>query len=445
MFSFKTLSAVLLLSLATPATSAPVEFWYSHTGAVAQAISELCEHFNASRIDAARVHCVHQGSYELTLQKTVAAYRGGQGPALVELYDVATADILQGNATHNAETIMAEQNLGYAANTFVPALRRYYAGVDGTLAAQPFAASTAVLYSHRDALAAAGISEPPQTWEAFAVALRALKEHGHSCPAVTDFAPWIWLEQTSATQGSAVISQANGAAGLTSGYRFDQGSHLRLMSDLADWYSAGWVRDQAATRSGLQTLAFANGDCALLLDSTGAWSAIRDAGVSDINVTVLPIYSDTERHASVPGGSAIWIMRGHTQQEYAVAAAFLAYVLQTANQLAFSIQTGYLPVTQSAADQMLQSTNRQNAVTVGLAALTDINGQPSPPLRCGFLSRLRLIWTQQLRNALAGRQTIYQALHQSTQRGNSLLALFQETYPDADSPDPGDQRTETMR
>lgn len=133
----KMLSALALLPLATHALAAPAEFWYSHSGAAGSAIADLCRSFNSQREENDRLHCVSQGSYEQTLQKTVAAYRAGIGPALVEIYDVATPDMLLGGATRPVEAIMADHHRAYPDDTFLPALRRYYADDHGTLAAQP--------------------------------------------------------------------------------------------------------------------------------------------------------------------------------------------------------------------------------------------------------------------------------------------------------------------
>ncbi|MDF5776395.1 extracellular solute-binding protein [Pseudomonas syringae] len=421
----KMFSVLALLSLAANAfAAAPAEFWYSHSGAAGSAIADLCRSFNAPREEGDRLHCVRQGSYEQTLQKTVAAYRAGIGPALVEIYDVATPDMLLGGATRPVEAIMADHHRAYPDDTFLPALRRYYADDNGTLAAQPFAASTAVLYTHRKALAAAGISEPPATWEAFADALRALKKNGQQCPLVSAFAPWIWLEQTSAAQGTDVAIRSSGG----DRYQFDEGPHLRLMKDLAQWTSEGLVVHEDATRSGQQALAFATDDCAMLLDSTGAWNVVHSTLKSDIQVTALPIYAATQRRANVPGGSSLWVMRGHSVRDYRLVSEFLAFVLQPDNQLIFSARTGYLPVTQAAAARLQSAASEPSAITVGLTALDDIDGQPSAPLRCGFITLMRLIWSQEMENALAGRQSIDPALRQTTLRANELLGLFQQMH-----------------
>ncbi|RMT02847.1 Glycerol-3-phosphate ABC transporter periplasmic glycerol-3-phosphate-binding protein [Pseudomonas coronafaciens pv. oryzae] len=281
-----------------------------------------------------------------------------------------------------------------------------------------------MLYTHRHALAAAGIQQPPATWEAFATALRALKKNGHACPVATEFASWIWLEQTSAAQGTDVAIRVDG----TDRYQFDKGTHLRLMNDLAQWTAEGLVRYEDSTRSGQQALAFATDDCAMLIDSTGAWNVVSSTLKSDIDVTALPIYANSQRRANVPGGSSLWVMRGHSVQDDQLVAQFLTFLLQPENQLMFSARTGYLPVTQAAAATLQSTAQQPSAVTVGLAALNDIDGQPSTPLRCGFITLMRLIWSQEMENALAGRQSVDHALHQSTLRANELLSLFQQMH-----------------
>lgn len=425
------LLAVLLALLLRPVMAGaaePVEFWYGHSGAAGAVIERLCSHFNASHPGLRPLRCVAQGSYEQTLQKTVAAYRAGNSPALVEIYDVATLDMLLGGASMAVQQVMTEQHQQNAPHDFLPAVQRYYADRDGQLAAQPFAVSTAVLYSHRATLAAAGISEPPATWEAFDAALQALKRHGLTCPAVTDFNPWIWLEQSSAAMGVPVASAANGTEGLHARYRFDSGPHPRLLADLARWIAQGSLVNQAATRSGRQELAFAAGDCALLLSSTGAWNLLASGQVDDIVISPMPVYQGFPRQATVIGGAALWVLRGQSPEAYATVAAFLAYLRQPAVQISFSRQTGYLPVTQQAAALLLASQPADSAVAVGLASLRQADGQTSTPLRTGFLTRLRLIWTQELQNALARHSSTDVAVQQIVQRGNDLLTTFEETY-----------------
>jgi sn-glycerol 3-phosphate transport system substrate-binding protein len=411
----------------------PVEFWYGHSGQAGLAIRQLCDEFNASHRDMRPLRCIAQGTYEQTLQKTVAAYRSGKSPALVEIYDVATLEMLLSGAILPVAQVMSDHGEPQG-DEFLPAVRRYYASHDGPLAAQPFALSTAVLYSHRAPLRAAGINEPPATWEAFGAALKALREHGNTCPTVTDFNPWIWLEQSSAVMGVPVATENNGANGTAARYVFDQGPHAQLLKDLRRWVADGSVIDQSATRSGRQELAFASGDCAMLLGSTGASNLIASGQNSDVTVTPLPVYARQNRHPTVAGGAALWVLRGQSDDAYATVAAFLAYLRQPAVQLKFSRATGYLPVTQTPATEVIEQLPRDSAVTVGLHSLSDPGGHSSAPLRTGCITLLRLLWTQELHNALTGGETANVALQQAVGRGNVLLSTFEETYRNAWQP-----------
>ena len=240
----------------------------------------------------------------------------------------------------------------------------------------------------------------------------------------TDFSPWIWLEQTSAAQGSAIAVRSGGV----DRYRFDQGTHLQLMNDLAQWSREGLVRHQESTRSGQQALAFASDECAMLLDSTGSWNTVRSTLKPDIDVTLLPIYPNTQRQSNLPGGSSLWVMQGHSTQEYDVVSEFLAFVLRPDNQRVFSSRTGYLPVTQATAKAVRNDERAALAIKVGLSSLDDIDSAPDKPLRCGFITLMRVIWSQETGNALAGRQNMGHALSQTALRGNELLSLFQQMH-----------------
>ncbi|RMN86015.1 hypothetical protein ALQ56_200326 [Pseudomonas syringae pv. papulans] len=41
---------------------------------------------------------------------------------------------------------------------------------------------------------------------------------------------------------------------------------------------------------------------------------------------------------------------------------------------------------------------------------------------------MRLVWSQEMENALAGRQSVEHALRQTTLRANELLSLFQQMH-----------------
>ncbi|MPQ84532.1 extracellular solute-binding protein [Pseudomonas sp. MAFF 730085] len=422
---FRTVLAAAILMAASAgsacAADAGVEFWYGHTGAASAAIQTLCERFNSTHAELLPMRCIAQGSYEQNLQKTVAAYRSGKAPALVEIYDVATPEMLNSAAVLSLEEFLQAWHK-VPQDRLLPAVAAYYNNADGTLWAQPFATSTAVLYSHADQLAAAGITQAPDTWEAFGAALVALKAHGSKCPSVTDFGPWVWLEQSSAVMGAPLLSKD------ATQWVFDQGPHLRLMQSVAQWMADGLLIDQAATRSGGQELAFASGDCALLVGSTGASKLIYSADSGDVNANFLPVFAGQQRAASLPGGAALWVLRGQSEAQYQTVAEFLMFLREVSVQTLFSQATGYLPVTQGAAAAALAQLPARNATVVGLNTLALGHEAKAFEVRPGFTTLLRLAWQQQVWSALARQKPMADALHEAAQKGDALLRLFENTY-----------------
>ncbi|TIX97531.1 MAG: glycerol 3-phosphate ABC transporter, partial [Mesorhizobium sp.] len=87
-------AGALGIALAQPAT-APVkfDFWFGLSGDLARVVDTLCKNFNASQADY-EVVCTSQGNYDATLQNTIAAFRAGKQPTVVQVYDVGTATMM---------------------------------------------------------------------------------------------------------------------------------------------------------------------------------------------------------------------------------------------------------------------------------------------------------------------------------------------------------------
>ncbi len=423
-----------LLAWAPVAWAASFEFWYSHSGSTAQAVLQLCEGFNASQ-QQHRVRCVMPGSYEQTMQKTIAAYRAGQQPALVEIYDVGTLDMMLSGAIVPVFRLMAQNGYRIDWQDYLTAVRSYYAGADDEFYSLPFNVSTAVLYANLDKLRAAGVTQTPRTWHDLELAASKLKAAGEACPLVSDFNPWILLEQVSTIEGAAIATRDNGHAGLDARYRFDRGVHLRFMEDVMRWWRQHLIVPAAATRTGRHTLAFTTGECAMVLDSTSAWQVIGQSALEQVDVQPLPVYVEGQRHSSVPGGASLWVMKGFKADVYAAVAAFIAYLQQPDKQVLLACQTGYLPVTRSAAALIAATGNTcPAAINAGIRSLNPPQGLASHGPRLGFFPQLRQAWSEEVQVALADRQDMPTALARARQRGDRLLQRFMQTYPDTPPP-----------
>jgi len=408
--------------------AADFEFWYAHGGLYAQTIDTLCEGFNKA-YPQDHVRCLPQGTYEQAMRKAVAAYRAGRPPAMVEIYDVGTADMLRSGAIYPVDALM--KDTGHAANDadYLDSIRGFYATSDGHLLSQPFAISTLVLYANRKKLAAAGIKALPQTWEAFGQALQTLSAHGEACPAAADYTPWKMLDQINAAQGAPIASDGNGHDGLAARYVFADGIHRRYMHDVARWHAQGLLLPAIMTRANDQTLAFADGECAMVVDATGAYAIVTQAGIVDAEVGPLPVYASTARYGNTIGGSSLWVFNSRPAAVYPAVARFLAYLREPRQQLFFSARTGYLPLTRDAEQQLASSSTMEpESIRVGLASMALSGNAYNAGVRLGFMSLFRLVWQEEVQRALSGRESMDEALEHAQLRGNLLLDRFQSTY-----------------
>ena len=93
--------------LAGPAIADPVkiDFWYGNSGDISKRVQELCQHFNESQAQY-EVVCTSQGSYYAAVQNTIAAFRGGKPPTIVQVFDVGTLDLMLSDAYYPANKLM---------------------------------------------------------------------------------------------------------------------------------------------------------------------------------------------------------------------------------------------------------------------------------------------------------------------------------------------------
>ena len=92
-------AGALSTALAMPAFAEPVkfDFWFGLSGDLARVVDTMCKNFNESQTDY-EVVCTSQGNYDATLQNTIAAFRAGKQPTVVQVYDVGTATMMLSGA-----------------------------------------------------------------------------------------------------------------------------------------------------------------------------------------------------------------------------------------------------------------------------------------------------------------------------------------------------------
>lgn len=430
--------AVLLGGLApAPARAETIALWHAMSGRAAEAVQAQCQRFNQAQ--AAHVlRCSYQGDYARLMQKTVAAFRAGRQPTLVQFFDVALQDLLQSGAVEPVSRLYAREGDADWQDDLLPAVRDWYADDGGQLLGQPFNVSTAVLYANDSQLAAAGIPAVPATWDALQRDGRQMVRGGHRCPFVTDLDAWAALEQVAAAQGLALAVPRNGRDGLDARYALDQPALRQHVQRLMDGVREGWLRVDSQTRAGDAGAAFRTGECAMLLAATGVWTGIRGtiAKRQQVSAHLVPIGQGAARHRTHVGGAALYLMKGSSAAQQAAAMAWLRFIRQPEQQLRFSDDTGFLPFTRAAVAQYLHRRQArdpaqpmaQDVIAVGLDSLAQPGSAEAPSPRLGFHAQFRAVWKEELQRALMGRQDAPTTLANVQRRGNALLQRFALTY-----------------
>src|SRR5450432_283424 len=208
--------AGVLLAVAAQAQAVTViQWWHAMTGANNDRVNALAKRFNDSQSDY-KVTAVFKGSYPEAMAGAIAAYRSGNAPALLQVFEVGTATMMSAKgAIKPVYQVMADANEPFDVKSYVPAVAGYYTNPKGQMLSFPFNSSTTVFWYNKDAFKKAGLdpNRAPQTWPEVVAAMAKLKASGHACPFTTGWQTWTQLESFSAWHNVAFLTKENGFAG----------------------------------------------------------------------------------------------------------------------------------------------------------------------------------------------------------------------------------------
>lgn len=433
-FKLVTTAMALLATAGTASAQATkFEYWYGLTGDLGAVVAETCNRFNASQ-DQYEAVCVGQDGYDKAVQNTIAAFRAGKHPTLLQSFDAGTADLMLSGEFYPVHQMMADHGITIDWANYFPGIANYYADSKGNFVSMPFNSSTPVFYYNADHFAAAGLTEAPQTWEGMEAAFTALKAAGIDCPYAYAPDSWIDLEQFSMVHNVPVASNDNGYAGIDTELLYNTTLHLTHMENIQRWVTEGLaqVRTQASGKTSRDS--FVEGECSVFFSSIADHNTVHKLNPAFAwDVQMIPVYEGTERHNTVVGGASLWALSGKTAEEYKGAAAYLAFLATPESEEFFVSNTGYIPVTKGAYDALLakgfyaDAPYRNRDIALKSLTFTAPNSL-TRGIRLGGMIQIRAEWKAEVEAALAGQKSMKEALDTAVQRGNDHLARFAQTY-----------------
>ncbi|HUK04525.1 MAG TPA: sn-glycerol-3-phosphate ABC transporter substrate-binding protein UgpB [Burkholderiales bacterium] len=407
--------------------------WHAMDGTRGRELETLVQRYNASQTQV-RVKVAYKGSYEKTMNDALAAQRAGQGPTVVQVYDLGTANMMY--ATHAVRPlwqVFQEAGEKIDAKAFLPAVAGYFADQYGNLQALPFNVSTPILFYNKDAFRKAKLDpdNPPKTWYEMPKAMGALLEAGFECAYTTAWPAWIQVENMSTWHGADVATKDNGLAGLDTSLIFNTHLMVRHISMLASWARAGYFTYSGRGAGGERR--FASGECAMVTSSSASYAELRSQSKFDFGTAQLPYYDDIKGapHHSLIGGGGLWVLAGRKPAEYRAAARFLSWLVRPEVQADWSQVTGYVPLTRAAYDLGEKSgfykANPGHEIAVK-QLLLNAPTRESRGIRLGDFPEIRAILEQELEEAWADKVPPKVALDRAAERGNQVLRKFESQH-----------------
>ncbi|MEO8835244.1 MAG: sn-glycerol-3-phosphate ABC transporter substrate-binding protein UgpB [Caldimonas sp.] len=423
-------SLVTLVAFSTPARAeVEIQWWHAMGGSLGEWVNDLAKGFNASQKQY-KVVPTFKGSYPETLTAGIAAFRAGNQPDILQVFEVGTATMMASKgAIVPVGKVMKDSGLKFDPKAYIPAVAGYYTAPNGQMLSLPFNSSTTVFYYNKDAFKAAGLDpeKPPTTWAEVALDAAKLKASGQKCPFTTSWMSWTQLESFSAWHNVLFATENNGFGGLGARLVFNGPLQVRHIQDLENMAKQGLFVYKG--RNNVPDAAFRTGECAMTTASAGLLGSLKEQAKFAFGVATLPYYADVPGapQNTIIGGASLWVMSGKPADHYKGVAAFFNYLSSPEVQSASHKRTGYLPITMAAfklteqSGYYKQNPGAEIAVNQMIRKTTD----KSRGIRLGNFLQIRTIIDEELEQVWAGKASAKEALDKAVERGNEQLARFQ--------------------
>jgi sn-glycerol 3-phosphate transport system substrate-binding protein len=426
------LAASVLTALATPAHAATeIHWWHAMTGNNNAVVNKLAEDFNKSQSEY-KVIPTYKGGYADTMNAGIAAFRAGNAPDILQVFEVGTATMMAATgAVKPVYKLMEETGQKFDPQAYLPTVSGYYSTSKGEMLSMPFNSSSTVMWVNLDALKKANIAEIPKTWPQVVEDAKKLKAAGYTtCGFSNAWATGVNIEQWSSWHNVPLSTQANGLDGFDTKLEFNGPLQVRHLENLVKLQKDKTYDYSGRTNTGEGR--FTSGECPIFLTSSGFFGNVQKQAKFKWTNAPMPYYPDVKDapQNSIIGGASLWVMGGKSPEVYKGVAKFLAFLSDTDRQVYFHKASGYLPITKAAYAKAKAEGYYKEHPYLETPLLELTNKPPtenSRGLRLGNMVQLRDVWSEEIEQALAGRKTAKEALDAAVERGNAILRQFEKT------------------
>src|SRR6478609_2327587 len=103
-----------------------IQWWHSMTAVNNEWVNDLAKDFNARQKDY-KVVPVYKGSYDESMTAAIAAFRSGNAPHILQVFEVGTATMMASKgAVVPVTKVMTDAGLPFDPKSYLPTVTGYY-------------------------------------------------------------------------------------------------------------------------------------------------------------------------------------------------------------------------------------------------------------------------------------------------------------------------------
>jgi sn-glycerol 3-phosphate transport system substrate-binding protein len=346
------LAGLALLAAGPLRAQAPVEVSFYYPVAVGGPIAKTIDGFAQSFMKDnpnIKVTPIYAGTYQETIVKALTAHKSGTPPVTSVLLSTDMFTLIDEDAIVPIDNFVktAEDKawLGSFYKAFM--LNSQTAGKTWGI---PFQRSTVVMYWNKEAFKEAGLdpNKPPTNWAELKDAATKLtkKDAGGK---VTQWGVQIpssgfpyWLFQTLTTPNDAILANEAGTQ-----VKFDDPKVIEALQYWVDLGKAG-VHPPGVVEWGTTPKDFFEKKTAIMFTTTGNLTNVKNNAKFDFGVAMIP--GNKRKGGSPTGGGNFYIFKQSTPAQQEAAFKFIKWITQPEIAAQWSMDTGYVAVSQAAYD-----------------------------------------------------------------------------------------------
>jgi sn-glycerol 3-phosphate transport system substrate-binding protein len=385
------------IGAAAKSKSKPVSItmWHSMPQANLTELQALTTKFNSSQSDV-KVNLVFQTSYIDTLSAYTTALSGGVAnlPDIVQWETEFIQLLIDSQSVVPAASAIAADH--FSVSDFVPSMLDYFK-LNGTQWALPFNISCEVLYYNQNAFTQAGLdpSKPPTTLAQVRTAAQKIVSSGtakYGMSLKLDPSPF---ELMMALGDKTVVNKSNGRKGRATAVTFGD----PLGRSIFNWWG-GMLNDKLAQSTPFSgsgafdnLLAIGSGTAPMTIDTSAAIGTILQVlsggQYPNVKLGVGPLPSPgskpTKGGGVFVGGAGLYLVNKPSAASQDAAWQFIKFLTEPAQQAAWAVGTGYVPVRKSAV--LLPSVVQAWTAVPGYRVpYKQLLGSPNNPATAGYVT-----------------------------------------------------------